>query len=103
MSNFFPLGGVRGAQGSNLRHPHISETTRARELKLNMRLDVVKYSLWVQFFSARGVQWLDPQHNTNANNFKICLFVLTECMYVRDTHTGRQTDRHRMTVKAALA
>ena len=36
-------------------------------------------------------------------NLKICLFVLTECMYERDRHTGRQTDRHRMTAKAALA
>jgi len=34
---------------------------------------------------------------------KICLFVLTECMYERDRHTGRQTDEHRATAKAALA
>ena len=33
---------------------------------------------------------------------KICLFVLTECMYERERHTGRQTDRHHMTAKAAL-
>ena len=36
-------------------------------------------------------------------NLKICLFVLTECMYKRDRHTGRQTDGHGMTAKAALA
>ena len=35
-------------------------------------------------------------------NLKIRLFVLTECMYERDRHTGRLTDRHRMTAKAAL-
>ena len=34
---------------------------------------------------------------------KICIFVLTECMQERDRHTGRQTDGHRMTAKAALA
>ena len=34
---------------------------------------------------------------------KICLFVLTECMYKCDRHTGRQTDGHRMTANAALA
>ena len=32
-----------------------------------------------------------------------CLFVLTECMQESDRHTGRQTDGHRMTTKAALA
>ena len=37
------------------------------------------------------------------NNLKICLLVLTECMYERDRHTGRQTDGHGMTAKAALA
>jgi len=36
-------------------------------------------------------------------NLKIYLFVLTECMYKRDGHTGRQTDGHGMTAKAALA
>jgi len=36
-------------------------------------------------------------------DLKICLFVLTECMYERDRHTGRQTDGHGMTAKAALA
>jgi len=28
---------------------------------------------------------------------------LTECMYERDRHMGRQTDGHGMTAKAALA
>ena len=36
-------------------------------------------------------------------NLKICLLVLTECMYERDRQTGRQTDEHRATAKAALA
>ena len=40
---------------------------------------------------------------TEGEKMKICLFVLTEWMYERDRHTGRQTDRHRMTAKAALA
>ena len=53
---FFPLRGVRGAQGPlmQLWDPHIiSETTRARKLKLKTQLDVVKFSLRVQYFSAR--------------------------------------------------
>jgi len=33
---------------------------------------------------------------------KMCLFILTECTNVTDTRTDRQTDRHRMTAKAAL-
>ena len=36
-------------------------------------------------------------------NLKVCLFVLTECMYEHDRHTGRQTDVHGMTAKAVLA
>jgi len=36
-------------------------------------------------------------------NLKICLFALTECMYERDRHTGRQTDGHGMTAKVVLA
>jgi len=43
--------------------------------------------------------WL-PDSETK---LKICLFVLTECTYERDRHTGRQTDGHGMTVNAALA
>jgi len=34
---------------------------------------------------------------------KICLLVLTECMYERDRHTGRQTDGHRMTTNASCS
>ena len=48
---FFPLGGVREAQGPLMQicDPHIlSETTAARKLKLKTQLDVVKYSLRVQ-------------------------------------------------------
>ena len=40
---------------------------------------------------------------TEGEKMKICLFVLTEWMYERDRHTGRQADKHRMTAKAALA
>ena len=49
--NIFPLGGVRGPQGSLMQiwDPHIiSETTGARKLKLKTQLNVVKYSLQVQ-------------------------------------------------------
>ena len=40
----------------NLGPPKISETTRARMLKLKTQLDIVKYSLWVKKknFSDRG-------------------------------------------------
>ena len=40
---------------------------------------------------------------TEGKKMKIYLFVLTECIQERDRHTGRQTDGHRMTAKAALA
>jgi len=53
----FPLGGVQGGTGPpnvNLGPPKISETTRARILKLKTQLDIVKYSLWYKNFSARG-------------------------------------------------
>ena len=40
---------------------------------------------------------------TEGKKMNICIFVLTECMQERDRHTGRQTDGHRMTAKAALA
>ena len=33
---------------------------------------------------------------------KIYLFFLTECMYERDRHTGRQTDEHLVTAKPRL-
>ena len=49
----FPLGGVQGGTGPpnvNLGPPKISETTRARMLKLKRQLDMVKYSLCVQKF-----------------------------------------------------
>jgi len=36
-------------------------------------------------------------------NLKICLVVMTKCMYERDRQTGRQADEHRVTAKAALA
>ena len=48
-----PLGGVQGGTGPpnvNLGHRKISETTRARMLKLKTQLDIVKYSLWVKIF-----------------------------------------------------
>jgi len=40
----------------NLGPPIISETTGSRKLKFKTLLEVAKYSFWVQFFSARGVQ-----------------------------------------------
>ena len=53
-----PLGrGRRGDAGPpnvNLDRPNISETTRARKLKLKILLDMVKYLLWVPNVSARG-------------------------------------------------
>ena len=52
-----PLGGVQGGTGHpnvNLGPPKISETTRARMLKLKTQLDIVKYSLWVQQFLRPG-------------------------------------------------
>jgi len=52
------------------------------------------YNVW---YGKIRMVWL-PE---GERNLKTCLFVLTECMYERDRHTGRQTDRHRMTAKAA--
>ena len=34
----------------NLGPPNISESTRARKLKLKTQLDIVKYSIWVLHF-----------------------------------------------------
>jgi len=56
----------------------------------------VCYNVW---YGKIRMLWLSE----GEKNLKICLFVLTECMYERERHTGRQTDRHRMTAKAALA
>ena len=52
-TKIFPLGGVQRGTGLlnvNLRPPKISETTRARMLKLKTQLDIVKYSLCVKKF-----------------------------------------------------
>ena len=43
-----------GPPNVNLRPPEISETTRARMLKLKILLDIVKYTLWVQKFLRQG-------------------------------------------------
>jgi len=40
--------GSAGPPNVNLGPPKISETSRARMLKLKTQLDIVKYSLWVQ-------------------------------------------------------
>ena len=49
-------GGV-GPPSVNLGPPNISESKRARKLKLKMPLDIVTYSPWVQKkISARGVE-----------------------------------------------
>jgi len=42
--------GGTGPPNIYLGPPKISETTRARMLKLKTQLDIVKYSLWVQKF-----------------------------------------------------
>ena len=63
MSKFFARGVRGGADllNVNLGLPITSETTRARKLKLNTQLDVVKYSLRVQiFFPLGGVQGRRP-------------------------------------------
>jgi len=44
VQNIFRSGEYKGAQ-VNLGPPKISETTRARMLKLKTQLDIVKYSL----------------------------------------------------------
>jgi len=51
-------------------------------------------------FCTEKLEWCGYR---KVKKLKICLFVLTECMYECDRHTGRQTDGHRMTVNAALA
>jgi len=58
-AKIFPLGAYRGhrAPNVNLGPPEISETTRARMLKIKTQLDIVKYSLYVKKkFPLRGVQ-----------------------------------------------
>jgi len=44
------VGGGAGPTNVNLGSPNISETTRARKLKLKTQLDMVKYSLRVETF-----------------------------------------------------
>jgi len=55
-AKIFPLGAYRGhrAPNVNLGPPEISETTRARMLKIKTQLDIVKYSLYVKKISATG-------------------------------------------------
>ena len=51
VQKFFRYGRVQGGTGSrnvNLDTPKISETTRARMLKLKTQLDIVKYSLYAK-------------------------------------------------------
>ena len=52
----FQLGAYRGHRTPERKFatPKTSETTRARMLKLKTQLDIVKYSLWVKNFSAKG-------------------------------------------------
>ena len=47
-------------------------------------------------FGTEKIEWCGY---LKVKKLKICLFVLTECMHERD----RQTDRHCMTAKSALA
>ena len=51
-------------------------------------------------FGTEKLEWCGYR---KVKKLKICLFVLTECMYECDRHTGRQTDGHRMTANTALA
>jgi len=51
-------------------------------------------------FGTENLEWCGYP---KVKNVKICLVVLTECMYERDRQTGRQTDEHRVTANAALA
>ena len=55
----FSTRGRTGGTGPpiiNLKLPKISETTRARMLKLKTQLHIVKYSLWVKKISPLGVR-----------------------------------------------
>jgi len=51
-------------------------------------------------FGTEKLEWCGYR---KVKKLEVCLLVLTECMYERDRHTGRQTDGHRMTANAALA
>ena len=46
-----------------------------------------------------GTEKLEWSGYPMVKKMKICLFILTECMYERDRHTGKQTDGHGMTAK----
>jgi len=46
-----------GPPNVNLGRPKISETTRARILKVKTQLDIVKYSLWVKKVLRLGRPW----------------------------------------------
>jgi len=52
VQNFFARGraGGTGPPNVNLGPPVISKVTRARKLKLNTQLDMIKYSLRIQIF-----------------------------------------------------
>jgi len=53
VQKIFRYKAYRGAQGPLTQiwdPPKISETTRAKILKLKAQLDIAKYSLWVQKF-----------------------------------------------------
>jgi len=45
---------VRRPPSVNLGPPNISETTRARKLKLKTQLVMPEFSFWVSMYSARG-------------------------------------------------
>jgi len=51
-------------------------------------------------FGTEKLEWCGYR---KVKKLKICLFILTECMYECDRYTGRQTDGHRMTANTALA
>ena len=71
-------GGV-GPPSVNLGLPNISESKRARKLKLKMPLDIVTYSPRVQKNSARGVQGGTGPANINLGPLKSRKLLELEC------------------------
>ena len=88
------------------RHPVRYGKTRIAGLPQVKKFRRYLYSFWRNSRTWRTDRQTDRHRVTaiaalciasHGKKMKICLFVLTECMYERDRHTGRQTDGHRMT------
>ena len=71
-------GGV-GPPSVNLGPANISESKRARKLKLKTPLDIVKYSPRVQDFSSRGVHGGTGPPNVNFGPLKSRILLELEC------------------------